>query len=711
MPTQQDLIVLKGGLDAETPYLSIQPGMVRSSRNFEPGLNGGYQRNSGFERFDGHPEPHLQTYRLVEVADPSALAVGQIVTGLVSGATGTIVAIEPPDTVVLPQIPTNDIALAKVTGAPFIDGEDLQVAAVTQTTVIGDRNEDTADLDVDSSFRNVAQDLYRADIAECPGEGGILGTFTHLQFDYCWRNNIGSTEADMYVATLAGWVKVVIRTHVLFFENGSDTLLTRAPIVGDVVTGASSAAVGTIIAVVKQLGAWGDDDAEGYFAIETVTGTFTTGEDLEISAVVAASATQDSTPVTFEPGGDYYSISHNFYAADSTYYMYFVDGVTASGFEFQPLTQTLIPIQPLPFIAGNDAPFFLKAHKLHLFFAYPEGSLQHSSPGLPLIWDGALGAAEFGLGAEISGLEIEAGEVFIAYTSRTTWGLYGNNVNDWTLSLISPETGGVKYTTQQVKVVIALDDRGLVTLPRSDTYGNFQHGTISRLVQSLVAGAKGQTTKASLVRTKNQYRLFFETGLFIIVYLPETTNLADGTDPSSVAQFMVCDLGGLVVKTISNAEDHNGTEKILFGTPDNGMVYRSEVGMNHDGDPIEAWLELPFNHSRDPRVRKRYRRAFIQLDTEGPTSMSVSSEITFGEANTKQPKDGNLFAIGAEGGLWDIDDWDVIFWDAVSSHEVRYTLTGTGININFILQSISEINTPFTVHSVMIDFEKRRRER
>lgn len=711
MPTQQDLVVLKGGLDAETPYLSIPAGMVRSSRNFEPGLNGGYQRTKGIERFDGRPEPHLQTYHLVEVADPSALSIGQVVTGLTSGASGTIVAIGAPDTVVLPQTPTNDITLAKVTGEPFTDGEDLQVAAVTQTTVIEDNGTGTANLDTDSSFRNVAQDLYRVDIEECPGSGGILGTFTHLQFDYCWRNNVGGTEADMYVATPSGWTQVVIRTHLLFFDNGSSTLLTRSPIVGDVITGASSAAVGTIIAVVKQFGNFGDEDAQGYFAIETVTGTFTTGENLEILAVVVADAEQNSAPVTFAPGGDYYSISHNFYATDGTYYMYFVDGVDENGFEYHPETETLIPIQPVPLVSNGHAPFFLRAHKLHLFFAYPEGSLQHSSPGTPLIWDGALGAAEFGLGSEISGLEIEAGEVLIAYTTRTTWGLFGNNVNDWTLSLISPETGGRKFTTQQVKVVIALDDRGLVTLPRSDTYGNFQHGTISRLVQSFIAGAKNRATKSSLVRTKNQYRLFFDDGLFVIVYLPETTDLSTNEDPASVAQFMVADYGGLVVSTISNAEDENGVEKILFGTPDSGMVYRAEVGMNHDGDPIEAWLELPFNHSKDPRVRKRYRRAFIQMDTEGPTSLAIASEVNFGEATTKQPKDSNLFAIGADGGLWDINDWDVVFWDAVTSHEVRYTLTGTGININFILQSISEINDPFTIHSLMIDYEKRRRER
>ncbi len=711
--TKSFTVLFEGGLDVETKYLEMPPGRVRASVNFQPGLNGGYERIKGFERFDGRPEPHLQTYYIIRAIDLSTLVVGDIVTGLTSGASGEIISLSDQgvDLGFPLFVDPNDVVLTKVTGAPFTEGEDLQVLAVTQTTVDVDQGELSAALSLDSYFRKLAADVYRDDIVEVPGSGKISGTWTHLQFDYVWRDNAGATEGIMHVASAAGWVPVVIDTEYVFFTAGDDAILGSAPQVGDTLTGDTSGATGTIVAVVKQLGAFGDSDATGYFVMDTLAGSpFTSGEDLSITASVVAVADGNSIVTSFDPGGDYQVLSHNFYALDDSYYMYFVNGANFGGFEYHPLTETLIPILPPVPVSNGNKPFLIIAHKQHLFFMYPEGSLQNSIPGTPLIWDGALGSAEFGLGAEGTGLEIDAGEVLIAYTSRNTWGLFGNNVDDWTLTLISAETGGKLFTTQQMKMLLALDDRGFVTLPRSNAFGNFQHGTISRLVQGVLPALKGITTKSSFVRELNQYRLFFNTGLFVIIYLPESTELAAGSDPTGVAQFMFGDYGK-VVTTMSNAEDELGNEKILFGTSDDGFVYRSEVGPNFDGLEIESFLEFPNNFSNTPRLRKRYRRAHFQLDTDGPVLIQVNSEVNFGDLTTTQPRFGTFFAAGAEGGFWDLDDWNEIFWDAVFEHEVRLSLAGTGVNISFILYHNSAINEPFTVHSVMIDYDPRRSDR
>mgnify|MGYP000966022289 CR=1 FL=1 len=50
---QYDLIRLRGGLDQVTPTLSLPPGFVRRSTNFEASITGGYTRIAGYERFDG----------------------------------------------------------------------------------------------------------------------------------------------------------------------------------------------------------------------------------------------------------------------------------------------------------------------------------------------------------------------------------------------------------------------------------------------------------------------------------------------------------------------------------------------------------------------------------------------------------------------------------------------------------------------------------
>lgn len=50
-------ITLTGGLDMETPGLSVEPGRMLSCKNYDIDSLGGYSRIEGYERFDGQPEP------------------------------------------------------------------------------------------------------------------------------------------------------------------------------------------------------------------------------------------------------------------------------------------------------------------------------------------------------------------------------------------------------------------------------------------------------------------------------------------------------------------------------------------------------------------------------------------------------------------------------------------------------------------------------
>jgi hypothetical protein len=50
-------ILLQGGLDLETPALTVEPGRMLACKNFEVNTLGGYTRIEGYERYDGQPEP------------------------------------------------------------------------------------------------------------------------------------------------------------------------------------------------------------------------------------------------------------------------------------------------------------------------------------------------------------------------------------------------------------------------------------------------------------------------------------------------------------------------------------------------------------------------------------------------------------------------------------------------------------------------------
>jgi hypothetical protein len=57
MSRRTDYFPLSGGENHSTPHLSIPPGELSASLNYEVHSEGGYRRVDGFERFDGQPSP------------------------------------------------------------------------------------------------------------------------------------------------------------------------------------------------------------------------------------------------------------------------------------------------------------------------------------------------------------------------------------------------------------------------------------------------------------------------------------------------------------------------------------------------------------------------------------------------------------------------------------------------------------------------------
>jgi len=95
VPVLDQVVVLKGGLDQQSPTLSLPPGRVRDSVNYEIEPTGGYTRIAGYERVDGHAAPSASAYAIVQVTSfTNTPTVGQTLTGFTSGATGQIIAIE-----------------------------------------------------------------------------------------------------------------------------------------------------------------------------------------------------------------------------------------------------------------------------------------------------------------------------------------------------------------------------------------------------------------------------------------------------------------------------------------------------------------------------------------------------------------------------------------------------------------------------------------
>lgn len=80
-----------GGLNLIDPPLSIKPGELLGSSNYEL-FNGGYRRIDGYERLDGRASPSEQSYWILnyDAGTTATPPVGSIVQGGTSGSRGKV---------------------------------------------------------------------------------------------------------------------------------------------------------------------------------------------------------------------------------------------------------------------------------------------------------------------------------------------------------------------------------------------------------------------------------------------------------------------------------------------------------------------------------------------------------------------------------------------------------------------------------------------
>jgi len=662
-----------GGVDMTTPVMAIAPGCALSAVNYEPGLNGGYKRIDGFERADGRPQPSAASYTYLQTDGYSDLAPGQLVTGSVSGASGVVVYLD---------ARYKGVCVSKVAGE-FNQADQLRVAGVAKAalnTTPSPRG--CRDAYGDSMALAAAADLYRADIGAVPGSGPVRGVWMHAGVLYAFRDNVAKTACVMWKATAVGWALVAMPEEIVF-ENGGLNLLDGATLTQGAVTA-------TIRRVVLQTGALqGNVNAGRLVLANRAGGNFAAG-----AATVGGQAITlkgGHSQIVLQPGGRYEFVSSNFTGSTATRRMYGCDGVNRA-FEFDGAT--FVPISTGMAI---DAPKFITVHKKKLFLAFG-GSVQYSGDGLPYQWTVLVGANEIGMGDDITGMAIQAGDTLAIFTRNSSWQLNGNTSNSFSLLPISAESGAMPYTVQTVGKTLALDDRGVVSTDRTQAYGNFLQATISAAIQPAVEMMRKHVAGSTVYRNRNQYRLFGTDGSILMLGMSDggTLGFTMGQYPIKPTCFATC-------------EDAAGNDAVFFGA-DNGMVYQADAGSSFDGEPIEALLRMPFNNISSPRYRKRFRKAVMDLSSKGYTTVRFQPEFSFGDPDigTHRLQSGQTTG---QGGYWDVDNWDEFFFDAQLVTAPEFSIEGTGLNMSLLFYTVSAIDLGHVLQGMLIHFSIRRLSR
>jgi len=541
--------------------------------------------------------------------------------------------------------------------------------------------------------------------------------------------------------------------HTIDFIGGANE-----PTVGDILEGDTSSATGSVLAVVVESGAWASNDAVGYLAVKVIVGEFeaepllvgataiATGTDVEIRGasddaldttyLIAAieycrstvaplpgsgivrgvwmyngttyafrdnvagtecvmyesSATGWSvvTTPTLQAGGRYEFINYNFKASTGSYKMYGVDGVN-KGFEFDGTTYTEITTG-----MTLDAPQHLIAHKMHLFYSFAKGSVQHSATGDPSTWSVVVGAGEIGIGQECSGFVGVPGEALAIFGRNSTWILNGTISTDWVLNTLDNEAGAIEWTLQGFKYPAYLDDQGITNLQAVQAFGDFKANTLSSKVDRLVRQLKPTVVSSLRVRSKNQYRIFFEGGQGLIVLL-------EGSKVVGITQMNY----GMPIRCTASVEDTDGQEILLFGS-DNGYVYRMDSGTSFDGEEVNAWIRPMFNHFGSPENKKRYFKVTLEIEAGSSTSLAFVPEYEYGSSNFPSAIEGDLDVQGTSK-AWDSlqTHWRDFYWDNQVVSTVDGYIDGTGRNLSLFIRSTATYDKPHTIQGAIVHYSVR----
>jgi hypothetical protein len=678
-----------GGLDLVTPPISRKPGFAIGGKNYEPRPEG-YRRIAGFERYDGRALASVASYWVLEFdAGTAAIAEGETVTGATSGATGKALIA---GVVESGAYGTSDavgyLVLTTITGA-FQDNENLQVSAATKCVANGTATQRGALTDTnDTMWLRDAIETQRALIAAVPGSGAIRGVWSYGGSVYAFRDNAGATACVMHKATAAGWVAQALGGRVRFVTG------TSAIAEGQTVTGATSGATGVVTRVVVREGDWtGGNEAEGQLIFATISGTFSNGENLQVGGATKAVANGASAAIALLPGGRFEFANYNFTGLAGAARMYGCDGVNPA-FEWDGAVLA-------PILTGMtaDTPRHIAAHANYLFLSF-DASVQFSGLGDPYAWSVLTGAGELSIGETVTGMVAGYAGALSIFGRNRVGVLYGTVMtgadSDGVLKIITEEAGAVEWSVQAMGQPIFLDDRGVRNLASVQEFGDFQAGTLSKLLKPLLDDKKasGLTVTASLrVRDLNQYRLFWSDGAGIVMDMS-----------GDRVAFMPLDLG-MVIRCAASVEDSDGNERLYAGS-DDGFVYRLDSGAGFDAGELDALLRLTFNNLGSPTTNKRFHKATAEVRARPAATLYFTADFSYGDPDLSSIAE-QAFSVDGGGGFWNEADWNEFYWSSRVEGLAEAHIDGAGTSISIAVSTRATYEQPHTIHGLTLHYSPR----
>jgi hypothetical protein len=671
---KSEYIKFFGGLDTESPALSISPGALMRGMNYVCRAEGGYARIDGYERYSGKPSPSAAVYYYAPCAfSNGGPAVGDSITGVTSSSTATVITVG-----------VNYINFTNPS-APFTATEVFNVGATAKGTFTAAQatNAETSAL-LHATALNLAADVYRAAIAKPAGATAVRGLALLNGTLYAFVDDATDSYGEIYKATTGGWSKITLHSEIRF--TGGVAAISE----GDTISQTVSSATALVRRVVLESGTWGGGDAAGRLIISSITGAFNAVNVLQVSAATKATASSLATAITIVKGGRYETIVSNFTGSTATRRIYGCDGKNR-GFEFDG--SVYVPINTGMTV---DTPEYVTALKSQLIFSF-HGSSQNSGVGLPYEWTVTMGAGEIAVGDDITGYSIEAKTLLIMSRNSSNQ-LFGENIENYIVEPLDAEIGAIPRTIQALGKAYCLDDRGIIQITRAQEYGNFNLATVSKRIQRVVNAMQPLVVASAVYRGETQYRLYGSDGTGISMTIGAGTNGIE----YYFSEFEYPD----IVSCTTAGEDSTGKDVMFFGST-TGMVYQADKGSSFDGEDIESYVWLPFNHSKSPEILKSYRKATIEMTAMGYSNFRMWAEFSYGDTDT-MAQVSEIKELPGAGGHWDLSNWGDFYYDTKVVASPSLSLAGDGSNIGLVIYSKTDIDLGHTLDGVLLQYIPRR---
>ena len=356
----------------------------------------------------------------------------------------------------------------------------------------------------------------------------------------------------------------------------------------------------------------------------------------------------------------YQFLTYNFLAGLTTKRIYGVNGAGRAFFF------SAVPSEPLTIIqtqvdATKDKPRHIAVHRNHLALGFKQGSVQLSVVGDPTDYSGLNGASEFGIGDEVTGLlEVQGTTLAIMCKSKID-ALEGASILDFYTKTLAPNVGVIEYSVADMGEPVFATSTGICSLSQATEYGDFLMGSLSYKINNFVLPKldrpriipdPSQTYTltpsdgvacAFAVRSKNQYRLYFNDGDVItgtktdegFKWTTQHLTNASGVNVVPLAWCSQVAANSREMLFVSNLNFHitqiwgpidpNDGARLVETVPNDFWVYKIDEGWGFDGIKMPHVFETSYMFGDEMSVYHNVSKIRAHGLTKGRASIVVRS--------------------------------------------------------------------------------------